>query len=90
MSHTAFLFDKINFLMDSTQGFINIEQNQIIKTFSIAAVIFLPPTVVASFYGMNFEFIPGLHWEWGYLTGTAIMLASAIAPLWYFKRKDWL
>lgn len=90
MSHTAFLFDKINFLMDSTQGFINIEQNQIIKTFSIAAVIFLPPTVVASFYGMNFEFIPGLHWEWGYMTGTAIMLVSAIAPLWYFKWKDWL
>lgn len=90
MSHTAFLFDKINFLMDSTQGFINIEQNQIIKTFSIAAVIFLPPTVVASFYGMNFEFIPGLHWEWGYMTGTGIMLVSAIAPLWYFKWKDWL
>lgn len=90
MSHTAFLFDKINFLMDSTQGFINIEQNQIIKTFSIAAVVFLPPTVVASFFGMNFEFIPGLHWEHGYLMGTFVMIFSAIAPFCYFKYKDWL
>lgn len=90
MSHTAFLFDKINFLMDSTQGFINIEQNQIIKTFSIAAVIFLPPTVVASLYGMNFEFMPHIHWEYGFELGLCLMVASALAPYWYFKSKDWL
>ncbi|WP_304439823.1 CorA family divalent cation transporter, partial [Alcanivorax sp. HI0083] len=55
LSHTTFLFDKINFLMDAAQGFINIQQNQIIKIFSIAAVVFLPPTMIASIYGMNFE-----------------------------------
>jgi len=90
MSHTAFLFDKINFLMDSTQGFINIEQSQIIKTFSIAAVVFLPPTVIASIYGMNFDFMPELHWKYGYLMALGIMVMAGIAPYWYFKHKDWL
>lgn len=91
MSHTAFLFDKINFLMDSTQGFINIEQNQIIKTFSVAAVIFLPPTVVASFYGMNFQSMPPeLHMNHGWLVGLFLMTLSALIPYWYFKSKDLL
>jgi magnesium transporter len=90
MSHTTFLFDKINFLMDSTQGFINIEQNQIIKIFSIAAVVFLPPTVVASIYGMNFDFIPELHWIGGYPFALGLMLMSAAAPYLYFKSKGWL
>lgn len=90
MSHTAFLFDKINFLMDSTQGFISIEQSQIIKTFSIAAVVFLPPTVVASVYGMNFDIMPELHWRFGYVWALGIMVLSGIAPYWYFKSKDWL
>jgi magnesium transporter len=91
MSHTAFLFDKINFLMDSTQGFINIEQNQIIKTFSVAAVIFLPPTVVASFWGMNFDDMSLLksvgH---GWIVGLLMMVLSALVPYWYFKSKDLL
>lgn len=90
MSHTAFLFDKINFLMDSTQGFISIEQSQIIKTFSIAAVVFLPPTVVASVYGMNFDYMPELQWKFGYIWALCIMVLSGIAPYWYFKSKDWL
>jgi magnesium transporter len=90
MSHTAFLFDKINFLMDSTQGFINIEQNQIIKIFSIAAVVFLPPTLVASIYGMNFHYMPELKWMLGYPWALGLMIASGIAPYWFFKRKGWL
>ena len=90
MSHTAFLFDKINFLMDSTQGFINIEQNQIIKIFSIAAVVFLPPTLVASIYGMNFRFMPELDWWFGYPVAIVLMLLAGVAPFWYFKRKGWL
>lgn len=90
MSHTTFLFDKINFLMDSTQGFINIEQNQIIKIFSIAAVVFLPPTLVASIYGMNFEHMPELEWLWGYPGAIALMVSAGFAPYWYFKRKGWL
>jgi len=90
MSHTAFLFDKINFLMDSTQGFIDIEQNQIIKIFSIAAVVFLPPTLVASIYGMNFHVMPELDWELGYPLAIVLMALSAMAPYLYFKRKGWL
>ncbi|MDT8398640.1 MAG: magnesium/cobalt transporter CorA [Pseudomonadales bacterium] len=90
MSHTTFLFDKINFLMDSTQGFINIEQNQIIKIFSIAAVVFLPPTLVASIYGMNFTYMPELKWLLGYPWALGLMLLSGVAPYWYFKRKGWL
>lgn len=90
MSHTTFLFDKINFLMDSTQGFINIEQNQIIKIFSIAAVVFLPPTLVASIYGMNFKYMPELEWLLGYPGALGLMVAAGIAPYWYFKRKGWL
>jgi magnesium transporter len=90
MSHTAFLFDKINFLMDSTQGFINIEQNQIIKIFSIAAMVFLPPTVVASMYGMNFSIIPFSDWTYGFELAFAMMVLSAVLPYWYFKRKGWL
>ena len=65
-SHTAFLFDKINFLMDATVGFININQNKIIKIFSVASVALLPPTLIASVYGMNFKFFPELEWTFGY------------------------
>ncbi|EMP55000.1 magnesium and cobalt transport protein CorA [Marinobacter santoriniensis NKSG1] len=90
MSHTTFLFDKINFLMDSTQGFINIEQNQIIKIFSIAAVVFLPPTLVASIYGMNFVHMPELQWQFAYPGAIGLMVLAGIAPYWYFKRKGWL
>jgi magnesium transporter len=90
MSHTTFLFDKINFLMDSTQGFINIQQNQIIKIFSIAAVVFLPPTLVASMYGMNFAHMPELAWLLGYPWAIGLMVLSGLAPYLYFKRKGWL
>ncbi len=92
MSHTTFLFDKINFLMGTTQGFINIEQNKIIKIFSIAAVVFLPPTMVASIYGMNIHPMPEieLFGNWAYLWVLMLMALSGIAPYWYFKRKGWL
>lgn len=90
MSHTDFLFNKINFLMDSTHGFINSRQSQIIKIFSITAVVFLPPTVIASIYGMNFEVMPELGWLFGYPMALVLIVASGIAPYLYFKRKDWL
>jgi len=89
-SHTAFLFDKINFLMDATVGFININQNKIIKIFSVASVAFLPPTLIASIYGMNFRAMPELDWSFGYPFAVAVMVCSAIAPFWYFRRKGWL
>ncbi len=89
-SHTAFLFDKINFLMDATVGFININQNKIIKIFSVASVALLPPTLIASLYGMNFKFMPELNWQLGYPFALAIMAASALVPMWYFRKRGWL
>ena len=88
--HTAFLFEKINFLMDATVGFININQNKIIKIFSVASVAFLPPTLIASIYGMNFRVLPELDWTFGYPFALAVMLASAVTPFWYFRRRGWL
>lgn len=88
--HTAFLFDKINFLMDATVGFININQNKIIKIFSVASVAFLPPTLIASIYGMNFRILPELNWSFGYPFALALMVASAVTPFWYFRRRGWL
>jgi magnesium transporter len=88
--HTAFLFDKINFLMDATVGFININQNKIIKIFSVASVAFLPPTLIASIYGMNFRFMPEFEWHLGYPLALVLMVCSAITPFWYFRRRGWL
>jgi len=90
LPHNQFLFEKVNFLMDAALGFINIEQNQIIKIFSIAAVVFLPPTMVASIYGMNFEVMPELDWTLGYPLALVLMALSGIAPYVYFKRKGWM
>ncbi len=89
-SHTAFLFDKINFLMDATVGFININQNKIIKIFSVASVALLPPTLIASIYGMNFKLMPELEWRFGYPLAIGLMLLSIVSPFWYFRRKGWL
>ena len=89
-NHTAFLFDKINFLMDATVGFININQNKIIKIFSVASVALLPPTLIASIYGMNFQLIPELQWKLGYPYALALMAASAVVPMWYFRKRGWL
>ena len=89
-SHSTFLFDKINFLMNATVGFININQNKIIKIFSVASVALLPPTLIASIYGMNFRNLPELNWQYGYAYALALMVASVAAPFIYFRRKGWL
>ncbi len=89
-SHTAFLFDKINFLMDATVGFININQNKIIKIFSVASVALLPPTLIASIYGMNFKYMPELDWAAGYPFALGLMVASALGPMLYFRKRGWL
>ena len=89
--HTSFLFGKINFLMDAILGFININQNKIIKIFSVAAVAMLPPTLIASIYGMNFRgWFPELDWEYGYPFSLCLMLISIAVPFWFFYRKGWL
>lgn len=88
--HTAFLFEKINFLMNTTVGFISINQNKIVRLFSVASVGLLPPTLIASIYGMNFKFMPELEWEYGYLFALMLMVASVTIPFWIFQRKGWL
>lgn len=88
--HANFLSTKVNFILDATLGMINIEQNNIIKIFSVAAVIFLPPTLVASIYGMNFHFIPELKWKYGYVFAIAMILVAAWLPYKYFKYRKWL
>jgi magnesium transporter len=88
--HATYLSNKTNFLLDATLGLINLEQNQIIKIFSIAAVCLMPPTLIASSYGMNFRHMPELEWLFGYPYALALMLIAAIIPFVWFKRKGWL
>ncbi|MDX7989037.1 magnesium/cobalt transporter CorA [Xenorhabdus sp. 12] len=90
LPHNESLFQKVNFLMQAAMGFINIEQSRIIKIFSVVSVVFLPPTLVASSYGMNFDFMPELHWTFGYPGAIGLMIAAGLAPYLYFKRKNWL
>lgn len=88
--HASFLASKIAFLLEATLGMIGIEQNAIIKIFSVAAVVFLPPTLIASIYGMNFEHMPELEWLAGYPWALGLMVISAFIPYWFFKRRGWL
>ncbi|MHB9116771.1 MAG: magnesium transporter CorA family protein [Burkholderiales bacterium] len=88
--HAVYLSNKVNFMLDATLGMINIEQNNIIKLFTVAATGLMPPTLIASIYGMNFKIIPELQWEYGYFYALMLMVCSSILPFWYFKRKGWL
>ena len=88
--HTSFLFDKINFLMSATVGFININQNKIVRLFSVASVALLPPMLIASIYGMNFRHMPELDWGVGYPFAMVLMGLSVLLPFWLFQRKGWL
>jgi magnesium transporter len=89
-NHTAFLFDKINFLMDATVGFININQNKIIKIFSVVSVALMPPTLLASVWGMNFAHMPELRSTIGYPMAIIVMMISSAIPLIYFRKKGWM
>jgi magnesium transporter len=88
--HNDLLSNKIFFLLDAVVGLVSVEQNGIIKIFSVAAVAFMPPTLVASIYGMNFNFMPELSWPFGYPFALGLMVLSALIPLLYFKFKKWL
>jgi magnesium transporter len=88
--HASFIANKVTFMLEATLGLINIEQNNIIKIFSVAAVVFLPPTLIASIYGMNFRHMPELEWVLGYPLAIVMMIISAILPFVYFKRRGWL
>jgi magnesium transporter len=89
--HATYLSNKITFLLDAMLGVVNIQQNAIIKIFSIAAVVFMPPTLVASIYGMNFHHnMIELEWEYGYPFALILIIAAAVVPLLFFKWKKWL
>jgi magnesium transporter len=88
--HSTFLSNHLYFLLDASVGLISIEQNAAMKLFSWVAVVFMPPTLIAGIYGMNFHFMPELNWHLGYPMAIALMVASAILPLWYLKRRGWL
>lgn len=90
VEHASFLNGKAQFLLDAVLGVINVEQNAIIKTFTVASVALMPPTLIASIYGMNYENMPELKWEYGYPVAIALMIVSAILPVLYFRRKGWL
>jgi len=89
-AHNQSVAASINFQLSAALGLINIEQSSIIKIFSVAAVAFLPPTLIASIYGMNFDHMPELHWMAGYPLAIAAMVISALLPLLWFKHKGWL
>ena len=84
------LGNKVQFLLDATLGFINIEQTNGIKVLTVVSVVGVPPTLMASIYGMNFKWIPELQWEYGYFYGLVVIILSGLLPLWWFKRKGWV
>jgi magnesium transporter len=90
MEHSRFLTNRIGFLLEATLGMISTEQNQIIKLFSVMAVMLMPPTLVASIYGMNFKHMPELEWAYGYPLAIGAMVLAAVIPYIYFRRKGWL
>lgn len=90
LNHADFSFERLEFLQDTFMGLINIEQNKIIKMFTVLSVIFMPPTLIASVYGMNFSLMPELNWEYGYLFAIVLMIASVGLTLLFFRRKRWL
>jgi magnesium transporter len=90
IEHTSYLIDSLQFLLDASLGLISIEQNAAMKLFSWAAVVFLPPTLIAGIYGMNFHYFPELSWHYGYALSLLLMLVSAVGPYLYFKRRGWI
>ena len=90
IEHNKFAFERLEYLQNNFMGLINIEQNRIIKIFTVATVAFMPPTLIASIYGMNFQFMPELNWELGYSGALILMILSSATTLFYFKRKNWL
>jgi len=88
--HASFLGTKVSFILDATLGLINIDQNNILKIFSVVTVFLLPPSVIGAIFGMNFSKMPWLHDTWGFAAAMGLMVASAIGPFLFFKRKGWL
>ncbi|MDB5249828.1 MAG: hypothetical protein JWQ40_4222 [Segetibacter sp.] len=90
LQHTQFCFERLEYLQNTFLGLVNIEQNKVIKIFTVVTVIFMPPTLIASIYGMNFDFIPELKWKLGYPFSITLMLLSSLIFLWFFRKNKWL
>ena len=90
LQHAQFSSERLEYLQNTFLGLVNIEQNTVIKIFTVVTVVFMPPTLIASIYGMNFKTMPELGWTGGYPLAIALMIFSSLAFLWYFKRKKWL
>lgn len=90
LEHTTFSFERLEYLQNTFLGLVNIEQNKIIKIFTVVSVVFMPPTLIASMYGMNFEFMPELKFRFGYLMAIALMIISSVLTLFIFKKRKWL
>ncbi|WP_234734260.1 magnesium/cobalt transporter CorA [Tellurirhabdus bombi] len=90
IEHTNFIFERLEFLQDTFLGLVNLEQNQIIKIFTVLSLVFLPPTLIASIYGMNFANMPEVNWQYGYLFAIGLMALSSLVTIWIFKKKNWL
>ena len=90
IEHTKFGFERLDYLQDTFLGLVNIEQNKIIKIFTVVSVIFMPPTLIASIYGMNFKHLPELDWKFGYPISILMMISTCGFILYYFRKKKWL
>jgi len=90
LDYTTFNFGRLEYLQNTFLGLINIEQNKIIKIFTVASVAFMPPTLIASIYGMNFKFLPELNWTFGYVFALFLIISSSLGTLSYFRRKKWV
>lgn len=90
LQHSQFSSERLEYLQNTFLGLVNIEQNQVIKIFTVVTVIFMPPTLIASIYGMNFKHMPEINWAAGYPIALIVMVASSLIFLWYFRRKKWL
>lgn len=90
ISHADFSFERLDYLQDTALGLISIEQNNVTKIFTVASLFFMPATMIASLYGMNFKFMPELEWKYGYLFALGLMVTVSLGTYWLFKRKKWL
>ena len=88
--HASFLGNNVSFILDATLGMVNIDQNNILKIFSVVTVFLLPPSVIGAIYGMNFDHIPWAHESWGFLAALGLMVLSSVTPYLLFKRRGWL
>jgi len=90
IDHTNFIFERLEFLQNTYLGLIDLEQNRVVKIFTVVSLVFLPPTLLASIWGMNFDEMPEVHWKYGYVFALAMMVLSSALTVWIFRRKNWL